>query len=171
MSLVTRTLHFWDDRCSYAFSLSTSVRFEFNDATSFEIYFDWDKYVMKGWSRSAGTATDRTWAQYCSSLKCLHDLSHFLLLFWDTIITTRGMSLLNRVGGVGSWEAWVAWVWGCVGGVGQTLVWVAWVHKILAWVTWVEILAWVEWVSGVLFYYQKFRKIYRKVPVLESLVK
>ena len=28
------------------------------------------------------------------------------------------LSLLNRVGGVGSWVAWVAWVRECVGGVG-----------------------------------------------------
>ena len=59
---------------------------------------------------------------------------------------TLAVSLLNRVDGVGSWVAsvhkilaWVTWV--------EILVWVAWVHKNLAWVAWVEILAWVEWVG------------------------
>ena len=64
--------------------------------------------------------------------------------------------------------AWVPWVH-------NILVWVTWVVwvEILAWVAWVKILAWVQWVSGVLLkrYYQKFRKIYRKAPVLKSLAK
>ena len=42
------------------------------------------------------------------------------------------VSLLNRVRGVGSWVALVAWVHGCLGGVGQILASVTWVHKILA---------------------------------------
>ena len=86
--LVTRTLHFWDDRCSTFFSvfLPFSFCFTCNNATSFKVIsFDWDKYLMKSRSRSSETDTDRTWRQYCSSLKCLHDISHFMLSFWDTI--------------------------------------------------------------------------------------
>ena len=61
--------------------------------------------------------------------------------------TEGNKSLLNRVGGVCSWVAWVALVRGCVCGMGQILAWVACVHRILAWVAWVEILAWVTWVK------------------------
>ena len=53
------------------------------------------------------------------------------------------VSLLNRVRGVGSWVALVAWVHWCLGGVGQILASVTWVHKILAWVAWVGI--WRGW--------------------------
>ena len=44
-------------------------------------------------------------------------------------------SLLNSVGSVGAW--------------------VAWVHKILAWVAWVQILAWVAWVHKILAWVKK----------------
>ena len=56
------------------------------------------------------------------------------------VSTICEMSLLNRVGGVGSVGAWVR-EYG--GGVGHILAWLAWVHKILAWVkkaVWVNVL-------------------------------
>ena len=59
-------------------------------------------------------------------------------------------------------DTWVAWV-----------TWVAWACKIL-WVACVGILAWLPWVHEIVLLkrdYYKFRKIYRKVSVLDSLVK
>ena len=50
------------------------------------------------------------------------------------VSTICEMSLLNRVGGVGSVGAWVREYGGGVGHILAWLAWLAWVHKILAWV-------------------------------------
>ena len=71
----------------------------------------------------------------CKSIASENSIHYNILnytLFCKSLVLK---SLLNSVGSVGAW--------------------VAWVHKILAWVAWVQILAWVAWVHKILAWVKK----------------
>ena len=85
------------------------------------------------------------------------------------------MSLPNYVGYVGLWVAWVASIENLRrsrGLHGSLKFWGG--LKKMAWEAWVGVFPWVAWVHEIVLlkrHHQKFRKIYRKTSVLESLVK
>ena len=103
---------------------------------------------------------------FCPMRRSKRQTSVLLKNIFSSYESAKLRGLRGLVDGVGRKFAWVRWV--------------AWVYKILAWVkkmAWValvRVFAWVVWVHEIVLlkrHYKKFRKIYRKTSLQESLVK